>query len=131
MKRNVYNLLAEKYSLIQENPLETEINSDGTHKSDHNVEMARTKAHQAAEIAPQLHEILEQMDPAEPLQAWMVTHVTQAADMLQDVLAVLKEHSEQSEVEPVKETDFEPTDGSGEEVSSRTMSADNNPNGAL
>jgi hypothetical protein len=93
--------------------------------------MARTKAHQAAEVAPQLYQILEKMDPAEPLHAWMVTHVTQAADMLQDVLAALKEQSEQSEVEPVKETDFEPTDGSGEEVSSRTMSADNNPNGAL
>jgi len=115
MKRNVYNLLAEKYSLIQENPLETEITPNGTHKSDHNVEMARTKAHQAAQVAPQLHEILEKMNPEDPLHAWMVTHVTQAADMLQDVLAKLQEEQESGpDVEPVKDEDFEPTDASGD-----------------
>ena len=115
MKRNVYNLLAEKYSLIQENPLETEITSNGTHKSDHNVEMARTKAHQVVEIAPQLHELLEKMDTNAPLHAWMVTHVTQAADMLQDVLAKLKEDQEAGpDVEPVKDEDFEPNDAEGD-----------------
>jgi len=115
MKRGIYQLLAEKYSLVQENPLETEIQPDGTHKSDHNVEMARTKAHQAAETAPQLHQILDQMDPNAPLAAWMVTHVTQAADMLQDVLAKLKEETEEPDVEHVKdEGTYETPDATGD-----------------
>jgi len=97
MKRDIYKLLAEKYQVVQENPLETEITSDGGHKSDHNVEMARTKSHQVMEIAPKLHEILEKMDADAPLKAWMVTHVTQAADMLQDVLAKLEEETEEIE----------------------------------
>jgi len=117
MKPNVYTLLAEKYSLIQENPLETEINDDGTHKGDHNVEMARTKALQAAQVAPKLHEILEMMDENAPLKAWMVTHVTQAADMLQDVLAKLEEEKNSGEeFEPVKdESSYEPEGGEEEE----------------
>jgi len=101
MKRDIYKLLAEKYEIVQENPLETEITPDGGHKSDHNVEMARTKAKQVTEIAPKLHEILEKMDANAPLKAWMVTHVTEAADMLQDVLAKLEEETET--VEPVAE----------------------------
>jgi len=130
MKRNIYTLLAEKYTLVQENPLETEINSDGTHKTEHNVEMARTKAKQAAEVAAQLHEILEKMSPDHPVMAWMVTHVTQSADMLQDVLAKLKEETE-PDIEPVKDEDFETPDGSGEDVQSRTMSSNGSAEGAM
>ena len=89
MGRNTFKLLSEKYSLVQENPLETEIQPGGMHKSDHNVEMTRTKARQAAEVSAQLHEILEKIPAEHPIQAWMVTHVTQSADMLQDVLAKL------------------------------------------
>jgi hypothetical protein len=130
MKRNIYTLLAEKYSMVQENPLEVEIEPGGTHKSDHNVEMARTKAHQAAEVAPALHHLLDQMDANAPLQAWMVTHVTQAADMLQDVLAKLREENEEPNMEPVKETDFETPEGDGENTSN-TMGSDGNVNGAM
>jgi len=114
MKRDIYKLLAEKYSLVQENPLETEIMPSGEHKSDHNVEMARTKAHQVVEIAPQLHALLEKMDASAPLAAWMVTHITQSADMLQDVLAKLKEETEEPNVEPVKEGDWETPDATGD-----------------
>lgn len=118
MGRNTFKLLAEKYSLVQENPLETEIRSDGTHKSEHNVEMARTKARQASEVSVQLHELLEKLPEDHPLMAWMVTHVTQSADMLQDVLAKLKEETESPEMEPVKdEASYEPTDGAGDDIS--------------
>lgn len=89
--RNVYTTLTEKYNLIKENPLEVEIDPHGTHKSTHNVEMARTKSLQAAEVSALLHDMLETLPSEHPLQAWMVTHVTQSADMLQDVLAKLKE----------------------------------------
>ena len=130
MKRNIYTLLAEKYSIVQENPLEVEIEPGGTHKSDHNVEMARTKSYQAALVAPALHRLLNQMNANAPLQAWMVTHVTQAADMLQDVLAKLREENEESSMEPVKEADFETPEGDGESTSS-TMGSDGNVNGAM
>lgn len=84
-------VLAEKYTLVKETPLEVEITSNGEHKSDHNVKMARTKALQAADVAAELYEILETMAEDAPLHAWKVTHVTQSADMLQDVLASIKE----------------------------------------
>jgi len=112
MSRNTFKLLAEKYSLVQENPLETEIQPGGTHKSDHNVEMTRTKARQAAEVSAELHEILEKIPAEHPIMAWMVTHVTQSADMLQDVLAKLKEEIESPDVEPVKdESSYEEPEG--------------------
>lgn len=88
--RNQYSILAEKYQVLKEAPLEVEVISNGEHKSDHNVAMARTKALQAAEVASELFEILNQMSENSPLQAWKVTHITQSADMLQDVLATLK-----------------------------------------
>jgi len=117
MGRNTFKLLAEKYSLVQENPLETEIQPGGTHKSDHNVEMTRTKARQAAEVAAELHELLEKIPAEHPIMAWMVTHVTQSADMLQDVLAKLKEEVDSPEMEPVKdEASYEPSDGAGEDI---------------
>ena len=107
MPRDTYKILAEKYQLINEDPLETEINPDGTHKTTHNVEMARTKARQAASVAHELSVLLEAMNTSAPLQAWMVTNVTQSADMLQDVLAVIKEENQTLSVEPVKETETE------------------------
>jgi len=117
MGRNTFKLLAEKYSLVQENPLETEIQPGGTHKSDHNVEMTRTKARQAAEVSAELHELLEKIPAEHPIMAWMVTHVTQSADMLQDVLAKLKEEVESPEMEPVKdEASYETPDGAGEDI---------------
>lgn len=88
--RKQYSVLAEKYEVLKEAPLEVEVISNGEHKSDHNVAMARTKALQAAEVASELFEILEQMSENSPLHAWKVTHITQSADMLQDVLATLK-----------------------------------------
>ena len=89
--RNQFSVLAERYQTVTEAPLEVEITSTGEHKSDHNVKMARTKALQAAEVAAELYELLESMAEDAPLHAWKVTHVTQSADMLQDVLASLKE----------------------------------------
>lgn len=89
--RKQYSVLAEKYQNIHETPLEVEVTSSGEHTSTHNVQMARTKARQAAEVAAELHALLETMPENEPLHAWKVTHVTQSADMLQDVLASLKE----------------------------------------
>jgi hypothetical protein len=85
-----FTVLAEKYNLVSEAPLEVEVISSGEHKSTHNVKMARTKALQAAEVAAELFEILEQMKEDEPLHAWKVTHITQSADMMQDVLASIK-----------------------------------------
>jgi hypothetical protein len=108
MARNTYKLLSERY-------LEVEVNANGTHKSTHNVDMARTKANQAAEVAPELYQLLQQLDPNEPLHAWMVTHVTQAADMLQDVLAALKEDLAEPNTIPVKEGEFEPNPMDGED----------------
>lgn len=117
MGRNTFKLLSEKYSLVQENPLETEIQPGGMHKSDHNVEMTRTKARQAAEVSAQLHEILEKIPAEHPIQAWIVTHVTQSADMLQDVLAKLKEEVDSPEMEPVKdEASYETPEGAGEDI---------------
>jgi hypothetical protein len=117
MGRNTFKILSEKYSLVQENPLETEIQPGGMHKSDHNVEMTRTKARQAAEVSAQLHEILEKIPAEHPIQAWMVTHVTQSADMLQDVLAKLKEEVDSPEMEPVKdEASYETPEGAGEDI---------------
>lgn len=117
MGRNTFKLLSEKYSLVQENPLETEIQPGGMHKSDHNVEMTRTKARQAAEVSAQLHEILEKIPAEHPIQAWMVTHVTQSADMLQDVLVKLKEEVDSPEMEPVKdEASYETPEGAGEDI---------------
>lgn len=131
MARNTLKLLAEKYQRINEAPLETEVNPDNTHRtSTHNVDMARTKANQAAEVAPQLHEMLRRMKPDAPLHAWMVTHVTQAADMLQDVLAAIKEDEQESHYEPVKETDFDAPSGDGEDTG-RTMNADGGVEGAV
>jgi len=128
MSRDTLKILAEKYQMVAENPLETEIMPGGEHKSDHNVEMARTKAHQAAEVAVQLHEILEKMNAIAPLAAWMVTHVTQSADMLQDVLAKLKEETE-PEVEPVKdESSWEEPEG--DQAGGYTMGADGGVEGA-
>ena len=125
MTRDSYKILAEKY-------LEVEVASDGTHHSTHNVEMARTKANQASEVAPELFALLQNMDPDEPLQAWMVTHITQAADMLQDVLAVVKADSLEPNNIPVKEGDFETPDGSGEGNDiGYTMGPGDNVNGAL
>ena len=125
MTRDSYKILAEKY-------LEVEVASDGTHHSTHNVEMARTKANQAAEVAPELFNILQKMDPSEPLHAWMVTHVTQAADMLQDVLAKLKVENLEPSTIPVKEGDFETPDGSGEGNDiGYTMGPGDNVEGAL
>ena len=125
MTRDSYKILAEKY-------LEVEVASDGTHHSTHNVEMARTKANQASEVAPELFALLQHMDPDEPLHAWMVTHVTQAADMLQDVLAALKADSLEPNTIPVKEADFETPDGSGEgNDTGYTMGPGDNVNGAL
>lgn len=89
--RNAYKVLAEKYQAVNESALEVEVTSSGEHKTDHNVEMARTKALQAVEVAMQLHELLQSMPEDAPLHAWKVTHVTQSADMLQDVLASLKQ----------------------------------------
>lgn len=89
--RNQFKVLAEKYQAVNEAPLEVEVTSSGEHQSDHNVEMARTKALQAVEVASQLHAILQQMQDNAPLQAWKVTHITQSADMMQDVLATLKQ----------------------------------------
>lgn len=89
--RKQFSVLAEKYVAVMEAPLEVEIASNGEHQTDHNVEMARTKARQAAEVAAELHELLENMDVNAPLHAWKVTNITQSADMLQDVLASLKE----------------------------------------
>jgi hypothetical protein len=95
-------VLAEKYVLVKEAPLEVEITSSGDHKSDHNVQMARTKALQAADVAAELYELLENMSEDAPLQAWKVTHVTQSADMLQDVLASLKgDLASGPEIEPL------------------------------
>ena len=37
-----------------------------------------------------MFELLEQMSEESPLHAWKVTHITQSADMLQDVLASIK-----------------------------------------
>ncbi len=85
-----FTVLAEKYNLVSEAPLEVEVISSGEHKSTHNVKMARTKALQAAEVAAELYELLENMREDEPLHAWKVTNVTQSADMLQDVLASVK-----------------------------------------
>ena len=125
MTRDSYKILVEKY-------LEVEVASDGTHHSTHNVEMARTKANQASEVAPELFALLQNMDPDEPLQAWMVTHITQAADMLQDVLAVVKADSLEPNNIPVKEGDFETPDGSGEGNDiGYTMGPGDNVNGAL
>ena len=129
MSRNTLKVLAEKYQMVSENPLEVEITPHGTHKSDHNVEMARVKAKQAAEVAAKLHEILEKVPADHPLQAWMVTHTTQSADMLQDVLAKIEEEVE-SEVEPVKEADFETPSGDGEDTG-RTMNAGGGAEGAM
>ena len=89
--RNQFKVLAEKYQAVNETPLEVEVTSSGEHQSDHNVDMARTKALQAAEVASQLYAILQQMQDNAPLQAWKVTHITQSADMMQDVLASLKQ----------------------------------------
>ena len=88
--RKQFSVLAEKYQAVNEAPLEVEILSNGEHKSDHNVSMARTKALQAADVAAELYEILQSMSDDDPMHAWKVTHVTQAADMLQDVLASIK-----------------------------------------
>lgn len=88
--RKQFTILAEKYQQVNETPLEVELISNGEHKSDHNVAMARTKALQAAEVASELFELLEQMSEESPLHAWKVTHITQSADMLQDVLASIK-----------------------------------------
>ncbi len=85
-----FTILAEKYRTVTEAPLETEVISNGEHKSDHNVSMARTKALQAAEVSAELFELLETMSEDAPMHAWKVTNVTQAADMLQDVLASIK-----------------------------------------
>jgi hypothetical protein len=89
--RKSFSVLAEKYQAINETPLEVEVTSSGEHRTTHNVQMARTKALQAAEVAAQLHALLQTMPEDEPLHAWKVTHITQSADMLQDVLASLKE----------------------------------------
>jgi len=88
--RKQFSVLAEKYQAVNEAPLEVEILSNGEHKSDHNVSMTRTKALQAAEVAAELYEILQSMSDNDAMHAWKVTHVTQAADMLQDVLASIK-----------------------------------------
>jgi len=101
MSRNAYKILSEKYSLVNETPVGEEaieitdvpVHHDGT-KSTHNVDMALTKAMQAAEVAPRLAEMLKNLSPEAPLHAWMVTHITEAADMLQDVEAALAKDEE-------------------------------------
>lgn len=106
--RNQFKVLAEKYQAVNETPLEVEVTSSGEHQSDHNVEMARTKALQAVEVASQLHAILQQMQDNAPLQAWKVTHITQSADMMQDVLATLKQDLvDGADVEILKTTEEE------------------------
>lgn len=90
MRRNL-SVLAEKYKAINETPLEVEVTSSGEHRSTHNVQMARTKALQAAEVAANLYALLQDLPEDDPLHAWKVTNITQSADMLQDVLASLKE----------------------------------------
>lgn len=101
--RNSINILAEKYTAINETPLEVELLSNGEHKSDQNVSMARTKALQAADASAELYELLENLSDDAPMHAWKVTNVTQAADMIQDVLASLKADLAQEE-EPVELT---------------------------
>lgn len=105
--RNNLTVLAEKYQTLKEAPLEVEIISNGEHKSDHNVSMTRTKALQAADVAAELYELIEKMPDDAPMHAWKVTNVTQAADMLQDVLASLRADELDGDENEVIKTDEE------------------------